>query len=214
MVAVNIFAQNIAQIDSVSSSICQYMDEMDEIENDSLKMKMILNNRIIPYLETFTNTLQVSEINAIGDRLYFRTQRNCIEFSDLLLRLAPPKESRAEIKVKPTSELSKKELKSFKKKKEFYYFEPNGDKTNVSMKKGVWTDLFKDETYSKLTYQWTEYADFELVFVKSNNQSRANYSIKGDIYLCTVISKESSYYMVSIKTLEDDTYSLFKLYFK
>jgi hypothetical protein len=39
------------------------------------------------------------------------------------------------------------------------------------MEKGNWTDSFSDKTFSKLTYNWINETEFELVFLNRHNQN-------------------------------------------
>jgi hypothetical protein len=94
-----------------------------------------------------------------------------VECRNVLDRLKPSKETITRITEKPKPEISKKQLKEFKKQREFYYFEVAGDTTEVIMEKGNWTDSFYDKTFSKLTYNWINETEFELVFLNRHNQN-------------------------------------------
>ncbi len=99
------------------------------------------------------------------------TSKELFGISNLLDRLKPPKETVTRIKEKPKPEISKKQLKEFKNQRKFYYFEVTGDTTKVIMEKGNWTDSFSDKTFSKLTYNWINETEFELVFLNKHNQN-------------------------------------------
>ncbi len=203
------FAQSIKEIDSVSYVMCDYLKNL-EIENDTLKINTLYENQLYPYLTNF----EQSQAQEIGQKLYYRLQRNCVNFRNLLDRLEPPKEAAERITDKPKPEISEMELTEFKNKKEFYYFEVAGDTTKVIMENGKWKDTFSDNTYSNLTYNWINETEFELIFMESDNESRSNISVKGDKYIYQVLSKEDGFYLMTLNIPGQKTFEKFKLYFK
>ncbi len=82
------------------------------------------------------------------------------------------------------------------------------------MEKGKWTDFFSDKTFSKLTYDWISETEFELVFIESNNETRSNFSVKGDKYIYQVLTKENNFYLMTVNIPGQDTFEKFKLYYK
>lgn len=203
------FSQTMTQIDSVSNVMCNYLKQSD-IKNDTLKISSLYNEQFYPYLRK----IDQSNTEKVGKQLYYRLQRNCLEFRELLDRLEPPKEAIVRITKKPIPEISRKQLKQFKNQKDFYYLEVAGDTTNVVMKDGFWTDSFSNKTFSKLTYNWINDTEFELIFIESNNESRSNYSVKGDKYVYQVLSKEEGFYFMSVHILGQKTFDKFKIYYK
>ena len=203
------FSQTIVEIDSVSVEMCEFLKNM-EVKNDTLKINLLYEEQLYPYLQQINQ----SKIEKVGQQVYYRLQRNCVEFRELLDKLDPPKEAPVRLTEKPKSEISQNELKSFKERENFYYFEVSGDTTRVSMKKGIWKDLFTDETFSKLTYNWSSNKEFELVFVESNNETRSNFSVKGDKYVYQVLSKEDGFYVVSVNIPGQEIYEKIKLYYE
>ncbi|TCP28687.1 hypothetical protein EV195_101868 [Tenacibaculum skagerrakense] len=203
------FSQTITEIDSVSNVMCNYLKKLN-IENDTLKINSLFENQFYPYL----GKLDKSKAQKTGQQLYYRLQRNCVEFRDLLDRLEPPKESVQRIKEKPKPKISREQLDEFKRRKEFYYFEVSGDTTRVKMEKGNWTDSFSNNTFSKLTYNWINETEFELTFVESNNETRSNFSVKGDKFIYQVLSKEDGFYLMTVNIPGQDTFEKFKIYFE
>ena len=202
-------SQTISEIDSVSYVMCDFL-ENSEIENDTLKINALFEQQFHSYL----STIEQSKVQKTGEQMYFRLQRNCVAFRSLLDRLDPPTEKVTRVTEKPISKISKKELKEFKKQKEFYYFEVAGDTTTVVMKNGKWTDYFTDNTVSNLAYNWINATEFELIFIESNNVTRANFIVKGDKYLYQVISKSDGFYTVSVAIPGQNVYEDIKLYYK
>ncbi|WP_417888047.1 hypothetical protein [Zunongwangia sp.] len=197
------FSQTMTEIDSVSYEMCGYLKNL-EIKNDTLKINTLYEKQLYPYLAKF----EQSQAEKIGKQVYYRLQRNCVEFRNLLERLEPPKEAVTRITEKPKPEISKKQLK------EFYYFENAGDTTRVKMEKGKWTDSFSDNTTSNLTYNWINETEFELVFMESNNETRSNSSVKGDKYIYQILSKEDGYYQMTLNIPGQETFEKFKMYYE
>ena len=203
------FSQTITEIDSVSYVMCDYLKNL-EIKNDTQKLNSLFKKQFYPYLGKF----EQSQAQKIGQQVYYRLQRNCVEFRNLLDRLEPPKEKVTRIMKKPKSEISKKQLEEFKNQKEFYYFEVAGDTTRVKMDKGNWIDSFSDNTFSKLTYNWINETEFELIFVESNNETRSNFSVKGDKYIYQILSKEDGFYLMTVNIPGQETFEKFKIYYE
>ena len=196
------------EIDSVSNVMCDYLKKM-KIDNDTLKINSLYQKQLYPYLEK----IEKSKTQKVGKQIYYRLQRNCVEFRNLLDRLVPTKETSVRVTEKPIPEIKKEQLKEFKKRKEFYYFEASGDTTKVIMKNGIWKDSFAHKTFSKLTYHWISNTEFELVFIESNNETRSNFSVKGDKYIYQILSKEKNFYLMSVNIPGQKTFEKFKLYF-
>lgn len=205
------FSQTIIEIDSVSNIICMELEKTREVKNDTLRYNNLVENQINQYLKTIDS----KDVDRVWQSLYFRLQRNCLDFIEILDRLDPAKSYEIKrITVKPNSTISNKDLDIFKKTNNFFYYEVNGDTTIVSMSNGVWKDYFKDKTTSNLTYKWTSDTDFLLTFVKSDNELRKNFSVPGDKFLYSVISKGKNYYVLTAKIPTHNKYEEFKLYFK
>lgn len=202
------FPQSITQIDSMSVVMCNSLKNSTNIKNDTLRINTLYESQLYPYLRSLEN----SNAQKVGEQIYFRTQRNCVEFRELLDRLDPPKEGVTRKTSKPISKLTKNEIENFKKQVNFKYFEVNGDITTSTMKNGKWIDTFSDKTYSKLDYKWISDTEFELTFIESNNETRNGFSVKGDKLLYNVISKESDYYLMSVNISGQTVFEEFKMY--
>jgi hypothetical protein len=187
------------------------LEKTRDVNNDTVRYNNLIDNHIDQYL----NTLDSKNVNRVGQTLYYRLQRNCLDFIEILDRLDPAKEDEIKrITVKPNSTISNKDLAKFKKINRFFYYEVNGDATNVSMSNGVWEDAFKDKTTSNLVYKWTSDTDFVLTFVKSNNELRKSFSVPGDEFLYSVISKGKNYFVLTVKIPTHNKYAEIKLYYK
>lgn len=205
-----LFAQNVEEVDAASDKLCSYLATLDYIENDEIKMDILFRDP----MDSALADVPIDELEDFQKRLYYRLQRNCVVFQELLQRLEPHQDDVVLATEKPIAKISNKELKRFKKTENFSYFEADGIKTNVTIKDGFWQDDFADNTYSKLTFEWTGTNQFELEFIKSNNETRANLSIPGDRYLYEIIEKTDTYYLVSAQVEAQKMYQVFKLYFE
>jgi hypothetical protein len=201
-------SQSISEIDSFSNSMCEYLRTL-EIENDTLKIETLYQEKFYPYL----NKIDEIKVDKVGQQVYYRLQRNCVEFRELLDRLDPPKEAVSRTTEKPKPKIKRKEIKEFKKNNEFYYFEASGETTTVRMENNNWTDSFSDNTVSELNYKWLNETEFELTFIRSDNETRKNLSVKGDKYVYQVLSKEDDYYLMSVNIPGQTVFEKFKLYY-
>jgi hypothetical protein len=202
-------AQSIQQIDSVALMMCDHLKDL-KVDNDTARLEYLYKSQLYPYLET----IKASKKQEIGNRVYYRLQRNCTTFSELLDRLEPPKEASERVTVKPIPVATTQEIKEFKVREEFYYFEINGDTTRVQMKNGLWKDHFTDNSYSNLKYKWLNEHEFELTFLESDNEGRSLFSAPGDTYIYQLVSKMADYYQMSVHIPGQKVYAKFKLYFK
>ncbi|MCG2419545.1 hypothetical protein K8089_10965 [Aequorivita sp. F47161] len=204
-----LFSQTVEEVDAASYKICNYLGTLDYIENDEIKMDILFRDP----MDDALNAVPEADAEEFQKRIYYRLQRNCVDFQELLQRLEPHKDDARITSVKPISTISKKELKNFKKTEDFSYLEADGKRTKVKISDGFWQDYFEDNTYSKLTFSWIDENKFKLIFIESNNETRANLSIPGDAYLYEIIEKTKEYYVVSAEVEGQKVYQIFKLYY-
>lgn len=202
-------AQTIEEIDSVCENMCEYLNSL-EGKSDTVKLNTLYRDRLYPYLDKF----EKSEVDDISQNIYYRLQRNCREFGSLLSRIYPPKSDIPQASEKPKSIATTEQVEKFKELKSLYYLELSGKKTNVELNKKKWVEFFPDGSYSKLKLRWINEREFQLIFKKSNNESRGNMSVKGDIYVYQIMSKEDDYYYVSGNVPGQNIYNIFKFYIK
>lgn len=202
------FSQSPKEIDSVALDLCNHLKTLKSAENDTIRIMTLYQDKLYPYL----GILEESKVEAIGRRVYYRLQRNCVGFRELLDRLEPPKEKLVRNTTKPTTKLSKKQLEVFKNISQFKYKEFDGTDTFVDMKDNKWTDKFADNTVSKLTYKWLSDDEFQLTFIESDNETRSNFSFEGDKFNYIVIDKKENYYLLSVNIEDQKIYEEFKLY--
>lgn len=203
------YSQTIKEIDSVATKFCEYIKATENIKNDSIRINQFYQTQFDPFL----SNIESEKVDKTARQLFYRLQRNCIDFSLLLDRLYPPKENVNRITDKPKTKLTDKEIKEFWNRKTFKYYENNGNETIVQLSNNQWKDIFTDSTYSKLKYKEVNNYEFELEFIESNNESRSNYSVVGDKFVYGIIEKKDNYYLMSSKVESQNHYEVFKLYF-
>ncbi len=201
-------AQTMKQIDSVATMMCDHLKDL-KIANDTARIEYLYQSQLYPYLET----VERSNMQSTGSRIYYRMQRNCTAFSELLDRLEPPKEAVERLVVKPVPTITKAETETFKNRGEFFYYEVNGDTTTVTMKNNKWQDNFTNGTVSKLDYKWLNDTEFELAFIESNNEGRMLFSLVGDRYVYQLLAVREGYYEMTVHIPGQQVYSKFRLYY-
>lgn len=180
--------------------------------SDSLRINNIYQKHLYPYLSKFED----KKIDSIGTSIYFRLQRNCSEFVEILNRIEPSNSDWEQLEkgYKPKSILLKSKCRELTQFNNLSYLEYNGDKVTVELKDGIWVDNFIDGTYSKLNFKWINDCDFELRFIESNNEIRKNFSAFGDVYSYSLIEKKEDTFIVITKIPNENNYLKFKIYTK
>ena len=205
-----LYSQTVEEIDAAAAETCTYLETLDYIESDEIKLDILYRNNFSAFLEK----LPEEKIEEAERKLYYRLQRNCVAFQQLLQKLEPHVDDAKIVAEKPKITISKKELKAFKKTEDFSYFEASGERTMVKIKDGYWQDHFTDNTYSKLFFKWIGTYDFELEFIESDNETRSNMSIPGDTYQYSIIEKKEGFYIISVTMEGQDMYQIFKMYYE
>ena len=80
-----LYSQTVEDIDAAASEICSYLETLDYIESDEIKLDILYRNKFSAFLET----LPTEKIEEADRKLYFRLQRNCVAFQMLLQNLEP-----------------------------------------------------------------------------------------------------------------------------
>jgi len=201
-------SQTQIQIDSISNELCKTFVDNEHLV-DSINVSISYSKHLFPYLEKFPKDKRED----IGMNIYFRLQRNCKTFLDILNRDDPPKGDWETITEKPSSDLNKSDCELFLEHSEFKYYEGNGDIVRVTIKDGFWIDHFLDGTFSKLKFKWINECEFEIEFIESSNYTRNNFSKPGDKYIYQLLSKLENYYDLSVEIPNSDNFLRFKLYY-
>ena len=205
----NLLGQSQDLVDSISSAICKSIMSSKE-EKDTIKVFHAFKEQAnTTLLSNFTTT----ERDSIGQNIYFRLQRNCKIFKEILIRNSSENKYWKVIYEKPQSKADAKICADFFKHTKFTYFETNGDTVHLKIENNFWIDNFIDGTYSKLKITKGRYCEFDIEFIESNNNSRKNFSKSGDKYKYTIIDKSEDFYLMSVEIIGLGSYSIFKLYY-
>ena len=202
------FGQSQAQVDSIANEICKTISQSKETV-DSVR----IFNSVNTHLEEIIEEMNQEEVEEFWNKIFFRLQKNCAIFWEIVKRNSPETAHWQEVDEIPDSKMTKPECWKFKEMRSFIYMEPNGDTVNVSIKNSEWEERFKDKTLSRLKMNWLNDSTFELTFIRSNNKIRKNFSTPGDKYNYYLIEKGDNYYVICTGTPGDEKYSLFKLFY-
>lgn len=202
------YGQTQTQIDSISSEICKSIITNSQ-SSDSLKVTLAYRNVLDPFMLMYPEELR----DQIWSNIYFRLQRNCTEYLEILVRGQSSIGDWEILDKLPDASKDKRLCKEFFKQKHFYYLETNGDTVRLTIENGYWTDTFKDETYSKLKVYPLDDCRFEIEFVESDNHMRKNFSNPGDRYRYQILDRGKNYYYMSLELSEVKQYTAFKLYY-
>lgn len=196
------------ETDKMIDEMCLSFKSNENLK-DSLKIRILNEKFIIPYLKKFSDAERKSK----GDYLNFRFQKQCEYFRGYLQKIDPPKNDNwVTLNERPNITISENEINEFKENTNFHYFEYKGDKTKLKTENNFWIETFSDGTHSKLSYKWIDKNKFELEFIKSNNKGRKNFSKKGDKYIYELINKENNFYWVLVYIPNQSELLKFKLF--
>ena len=204
------FAQTENQTDSLISVMCKSLQNNKQL-TDSARLLLVYGKHLFPFVDQYDKVSR----EKITEMIFYRFQRGCGDFSDLLTRLNPPDDYWdywEKIEAKPKTTLIKSSCKDFVRHK-FIYPDSKGDTVNMVIEKGYWIDNYRDGTYSKLKFSWIDDCEFEIEFIESTNSVQTQFSKKGDKYRYLVIDKKEKYYLVSVESVGTDGYHLTYLFF-
>lgn len=205
----SITSQTIQQIDSVCVKMCESLSGLKEIKDDA-KVTIIFQKHLPDFYEKVNISSQIVA-DSITDKVYFRLQKNCKDFRDVLDKLEENKSDWITLPEKPKSKVSKKELSSFFKGGNFYYKEYDGKIVNVLITQNKWIETFEDNTTSKLLFHPKKNGEFDLEFIESDNHIRKNLSIKGDLYNYGIYELNDGIFWVWLSQSDKTTYG-FRIY--
>jgi len=205
----SITGQTIQQIDSVSLKMCESLSTLKDIKDD-VKITMIFQKHLPDFYEKSNITSQ-AVADSVKDKVYFRLQKNCKDFREVLAKLAENNSDWITLPKKPKSKVSKKEFSTLFKGGNFYYKEyDNGKIVNVLITQNNWVEIFEDNTYSKLLIHPKDNGEFDLEFVESNH-IRKNLSVKGDMYTYGLYEVNDGIFSIWISQSDKAIYG-FRLY--
>ena len=197
-------SQSIQSVDSLNIEICKSLIQNKNLNNE-IRVNTINNAHITPYLSKFKDSIIQKKV---FEQIFFRLHKNCNEF----VALFPNESTKSSWSMqteKPIENISREQCNSFEKAAQYYYYENDGNKVEVTINDNLWIEKFSDDTFSKLHFKQKSNCEFELEFVESNNLSRKNLSLKGDKYLYRIYNEAEGVYSVYMKNKE--TYYTFKI---
>ena len=189
-----IFSQSLNdKRDSLIQNLCNILSENKNLD-DLARINLVNQDaNLIKYFKD----LPKDKIEAEEEALFYRFQKNCKEYADLIKNYSEKNtENWVSINYLPQSTINESDFKLIKKSSEFYYFDYEGNKTIVKIENNNWIEYFIDESFSKLKLHWLNNNDFNLEFIESNNSMKKSFSRKGEIYQYRILSKENDYYWV------------------
>lgn len=204
--------QTIEQIDSITYKMCESLVDLKDVKED-VKITMIVQKHLPSFYQKFNVTTQTA-LDSIGDKVFFRLQKNCSNFVAVLNNLEESKGDWVILSQKPKSEISKNTCSAFFSGTDYYYKEYDGKIVNVVMTNNTWTETFEDKTTSKLVLHQKDNGEFELEFIESNNHLRKNLSIKGDRYNYGIFKLKENVYYLWTSGKDNKTFYSFRLYQK
>ncbi len=203
-------AQSIAQIDSISVKICESLDEKTMMDQpDSIKVSYALSTHLPEFFDSFPK-MSEKLTDSIADRIFFRLQKQCSQFTRMVNDMSGVKDDGMLVRELPTVAISDTDAKRFMSGGFFYYTEPNGGTVDFDIAKGKWTEHFADGTTSKLNFKPGKKGEFDLQFIESNNRTRQNLSVRGDVYHYGLISFAEGKYTAWVKL--DKGYYIFPIF--
>jgi len=208
LVPLALFSQTTKQKDSLINVMCKELNTNKQLSN-SERIEAIAINHISHFIDKYDRNGE----DSLGINIFYRFQRNCIEFTKILDDFYEPKGDWEIIEgEKPEGLLKKRACRKLTNFKQLSYLENNGDVVKVMLKDGYWIETFLDGTTSKLYFKWTNKCGFELEFIESNNESRSNLSVVGDIYIYEIINTIEDNFEAIISIDENDVYMKFVIY--
>jgi hypothetical protein len=202
----HLFGQNQSAVDSIGTQICLTLQNNPE-PDDSTRVFQSFEKHLTPYV----SLLDEESAMEFANKVFFRLQKNCKLFWDIMLRNSPKNENWKEVTAIPESKMSLKEYEDFRKTSSYKYIDPSGDTVSVSIENSHWQEKFLDDTYSRLNMKWINDSTFELSFIKSDNIIRKNLSQPGDKYIYSLIEKGKNSFLVCVSIPNGERFSLFKL---
>lgn len=203
-------SQTIQQIDSLNSEICKTLQKIAFQDETTFQVAL---EKHIPEFYRLHNVNTATKSDSLLNLVYFRLQKNCNAFVVLLSKLEENKSDWAITDEKPKAAISDSELSKFFTIKNLYYKEYDGKIVNVGNKANLWSETFENGTVSKLEFKKTSKSTFVLKFIESNNETRKNFSVKGEEYSYGIYGKGENYYSAWVLSKEGK-YHVFKLYVK
>ncbi|UPT71169.1 MAG: hypothetical protein M0D53_01795 [Flavobacterium sp. JAD_PAG50586_2] len=201
-------SQSIKQIDSLNNQICKSFEKFNSL--DESKLHEVLQKHMPDFYTKYKIDTKTKS-DSIMDLVYFRLQKNCDAFLDLLSKVEQNKSDWGMSEEKPKNDINEQDLKNFFSFKKLHYKEYDGKIVMVNNDSNLWSEKFEDGSFSKLELKKTSESTFVLKFIESNNEMRKNFSVKGEEFKYGIYGKGQNYYSAWVLSKEGKYYT-FKLY--
>ncbi|TDL99533.1 MAG: hypothetical protein C4K58_06455 [Flavobacteriaceae bacterium] len=201
-----VFAQNIQEIDSLSQVMCRELEKTNPNDLPQERLGDVFEKVIVPYVEMQPIKIQ----GQVMELFYFRSQRVCGLYLDLLSEALDSPTPMKRVKEEPVSTISQQDLDIFKQNKRFWYRENDGTKTKVTLSGGNWKSNYSDGTKSLYSLHWISSNRFEVAYIKSNNH-RSKMNLVGDKYQYKILSRNGSEFTLCEWVEGMNKYSIFTL---
>ena len=202
-------AQSQNTVDSLVNEICLTITN-DQNPNDSIRLFSGYVSHILAHVENNPD----DNVEDFWNSIFLRLQVKCKEFINLSIRLNKHNDNWIFVSEMPATSLSEFDCSEFYQIKKYKYIEPTGDTTSLKVNKRYWKDMLSDGTYSKLKLTKKTECDFDLTFIKSNNQIKNKLSIPGDKYRYRLIERNENYFLLGVEIETVNKVTLFKVYYK
>jgi hypothetical protein len=199
-------AQSEHQKDSLIQEMCKTLVAHEHL-SDSDRVMLTYEKHLFPFMLKYPE----DKHEEIGTHIYFRLQRSCQVFQDILYRVEGYNGDLF-LYERPVSNLNRKSCRNFTKNRTYQYIESTGDTVLLKLTDKYWVDHFKDGTFSRLSLKWIADCEFEITFIESNNLIRKNFSIPGDRYRYIVLAEQPGFYEISAQIVGREGYYVYKIY--
>ncbi len=191
----------------LSKNVCNCLSEYESLYDDS---SLINHCFQLAIKQTEGMPKSKGQLEKIIIKADYNLQKNCDKYLTIRTRMDPSKGDWKRLDSNLNTHLDSLQCMGFTNHKALYYLEHSGDTTGLVIKNGLWLDQFKDGTYSKCKFSWKSACDFELEFIKSNNNTRKNSGV-GEMFYYRIINKEVNYYLLTYHY--GSVMGTFKVYF-
>ncbi len=205
VISISSLCQDIVQ--RLSKNVCNCLSEYESLYDDS---SLINHCFQLAIKQTEGMPKSKGQLEKTIIKADYNLQKICDKYLTIRTRMNPSKGDWKRLDSNLSTNLDSVQCIGLTNHKALYYLEHSGDTTGLVIKNGIWMDQFKDGTYSKCKFIWKGACDFELEFIKSNNNTRKNSGV-GEMFYYRIIDKEVNYYLLTYHY--GNVMGTFKVYF-
>lgn len=211
LLSLEVFAQSMDEVDLVAEKWCNEIKKTKSSMPAKQRLLLSFEKAMLDLRQKYGKSLHAQT----NERIFYRIQRQrCKPFFDLVSVLSPDNSLIVRTTQKPTSTIAKEQVAKFKNIEHFFYFENNGSKTKVILKKNSWKSVFANNTHTFYTLHWLSDNEFKISYVRGTHKERAMTNKKGDSYHYLLLKKEKHYFELAEYVPQTNMFSRFNLYFE